>query len=95
VAGVGIDAQPYFRVFNPVSQAQKFDPDGAYVRRFVPEVAGLSDAYLHAPWEAPEDERRRAGIVLGETYPAPIVDLKLGRTRALEVYAHAAKAGAS
>jgi len=73
-AGCGADAQPWFRVFNPISQGQKFDADGAYVRRWVPELAGLDDKYLHAPWEAPPMALRWAGITLGETYPSPIVD---------------------
>ncbi len=86
VAGTGIDAQPFFRVFNPVTQGEKFDADGAYVRRFVPELAGLPDRYLHAPWLAPPLELAAAGIRLGHTYPRPLIDLADGRTRALEVY---------
>jgi deoxyribodipyrimidine photo-lyase len=87
VAGCGADAAPYFRVFNPVLQGRKFDPDGAYVRRFVPELARLDDRHIHAPWEAPEAVLRQAGIVLGQTYPHPIVDLADGRARALAAYA--------
>jgi deoxyribodipyrimidine photo-lyase len=86
VAGTGIDAQPFFRVFNPVTQGEKFDADGAYVRRYVPELARLPDKYLHAPWTAPEMELHLAGIRLGLTYPRPIVDLAAGRQRALDVY---------
>ncbi len=86
IAGCGIDSQPFFRVFNPVSQGQKFDADGGYVRRWVPELAGLPGRYLHAPWTAPEAELRRAGVVLGRDYPAPIVDLASARQRALDAY---------
>ena len=86
VAGCGADAAPYFRVFNPVLQGQKFDPDGGYVRRYVPELARLGDKYLHAPWEAPAPMLTAAGIVLGRTYPGPIVDLAAGRDRALAAW---------
>ncbi|MQX36630.1 cryptochrome/photolyase family protein [Roseospira navarrensis] len=83
VAGCGADAAPYFRVFNPVLQGEKFDADGRYVRRWVPELAGLPDRVLHKPWEASGAVLRAAGVRLGETYPAPIVDHKAARTRAL------------
>ena len=79
VAGSGADAAPYFRVFNPVLQGKKFDPDGAYVRRFVPELAGLSDADIHAPWEAPAAVLAAAGVVLGRDYPVAIVGLAEGQ----------------
>ncbi|WP_083649415.1 cryptochrome/photolyase family protein [Salaquimonas pukyongi] len=83
VAGCGADAAPYFRIFNPVLQGRKFDPDGGYVRRFVPEIANLPDKYLHAPWEAPKSVLETGGIVLGETYPEPMVDHATARQRAL------------
>jgi len=86
VAGTGIDAQPFFRVFNPVTQGEKFDADGGYVRRFVPELANLPDKYLHAPWTAPDHVLAKAGIVPGRTYPRPLIDLDQGRKRALDVY---------
>jgi len=86
VAGCGADAAPYFRVFNPVTQGRKFDPEGAYVRRWVPEIAGLPDKHLHAPWEAPPEVLARAGVRLGETYPAPIVDHQAARKRALSAF---------
>ncbi len=86
IAGCGIDSQPFFRVFNPVSQGQKFDKDGAYVRQWVPELARLPDAAIHAPWTAQPGALADAGVVLGETYPRPIVDLSVGRTRALAAY---------
>jgi deoxyribodipyrimidine photo-lyase len=87
VAGSGADAAPYFRVFNPVLQGQKFDPDGAYVRRFVPELARLPAPLIHQPWSAAPLELRSAGVELGDTYPAPIVDHKAARERALQAYA--------
>lgn len=83
VAGCGADAAPFFRIFNPLLQGRKFDPEGRYVRRFVPELAKLPDTFIHAPWDAPEDILRQAGVRLGTTYPAPIVDLAAGRARAL------------
>lgn len=78
-AGCGVDAAPYFRVFNPVTQGQKFDPEGKYVRKYVPEIAALPDRYLHAPWEAPQNVLADSGIALGVDYPRPIVDLKVSR----------------
>ena len=86
VAGSGTDSQPFFRIFNPVTQGQKFDPDGAYVRRWVPELAHLPDRHLHAPWEAPDAVLAKAGVKLGETYPHPTVELAEGRTRALAAF---------
>ena len=84
VAGCGADAAPYFRIFNPVTQGRKFDPEGVYVRRFIPELAALPDKFIHAPWEASSDDLRSAGIKLGEDYPQPIVDLMESRQRALD-----------
>ena len=86
IAGCGADAAPYFRIFNPVTQGKRFDPDGLYVRHYVPEVAELPDKYLHAPWEAPVSILDTAGVVLGETYPEPVVDLKASRERALAAF---------
>lgn len=83
-AGTGADAAPYFRIFNPVLQAEKFDPDGAFIRRWVPELAPLDNRYLYAPWTADAHTLNQAGITLGKTYPEPIVDLKGSRVRALE-----------
>jgi deoxyribodipyrimidine photo-lyase len=85
-AGVGTDAAPYFRVFNPILQAAKFDPDAAYVRRWVPEVARFPDRLIHAPWLAPADAQRRAGCIIGRDYPAPIVDHAAARARVLAAY---------
>ncbi len=93
VAGCGADAAPYFRVFNPVLQGEKFDPDGAYVRRHVPELAKLDAKYIHRPWEAPAGVLAMAGVRLGETYPRPIVDHAKARERALAAYAQLRGAG--
>ena len=87
VAGSGADAAPYFRIFNPWLQGQKFDPQGAYVKRWLPELAGLDPEHIHAPWDAPPSVLQAAGIVLGTTYPHPIVDLLEGRNRALAAFA--------
>ena len=87
VAGSGADAAPYFRVFNPVLQGRKFDPEGRFVRRWIPELAGLETGFIHAPWEAPAAALRRAGVAPGKNYPAPIVDLAAGRARALAAFA--------
>ena len=87
VAGSGADAQPFFRIFNPVLQGEKFDANGAYVRRFVPELAELPNRYIHKPWQAPAKVLEAAGVTLGATYPLPIVDHAEARKRALEAYA--------
>jgi deoxyribodipyrimidine photo-lyase len=87
VAGSGADAAPYFRIFNPIEQGRRFDADGAYVRRWVPELAALPDAFIHAPLEAPEPVLARAGVHLGKTYPKPIVEHAAARAAALEGYA--------
>jgi deoxyribodipyrimidine photo-lyase len=86
VAGSGADAAPYFRVFNPILQGEKFDPEGTYVRRWVPELARLPASVIHKPWTATPLELKAAGIDLGTTYPAPIVDHPLARKRALDAY---------
>ena len=86
VAGSGADASPFFRIFNPTLQGEKFDPEGDYVRRYVPELDGLEKRYIHRPFEAPEELLRKAGIRLGETYPRPVVDHALARRRALAAY---------
>lgn len=86
VAGAGADASPFFRIFNPVTQGEKFDADGAYVRRHVPELAGLDRRFIHRPWAAPKAALDEAGIVLGKTYPLPMVDHAAARARALAAY---------
>jgi deoxyribodipyrimidine photo-lyase len=83
VAGCGADAAPYFRIFNPVLQGEKFDPDGNYVRQWVPEIAKLPNEFLNKPWEADAATLSAAGVTLGKTYPKPIVDHAFARERAL------------
>jgi deoxyribodipyrimidine photo-lyase len=85
-AGTGTDAAPYFRIFNPVSQAQKFDPDGAFVRKWVPELAALPAAALQSPWLLSPAEQRHFGLRIGVDYPAPIIDHSFARERALAAY---------
>ncbi len=85
-AGCGADAAPFFRVFNPVLQGEKFDPHGDYVRRWVPELARLPQRWIHRPWEAAPGILSEAGVVLGKSYPEPIVTLFSSRERALEAY---------
>ncbi len=85
-AGCGADAAPYFRIFNPVSQGEKFDPDGDYVRHWVPELSTLPNEWVHKPWEAAPSVLADAGIRLGSTYPQPIVDHREARSRALEAF---------
>ena len=94
VAGSGVDSAPFFRVFNPATQGARFDPDGAYVRAFVPEIAGLPDTHLHAPWTAPPLVLEAAGVMLGRTYPHPVVDLDLGRRRALAAWENTVRGAA-
>ena len=87
IAGCGADAAPYFRIFNPVTQGQKFDAAGEYTRHFVPELKDLPDKFLFNPWQAPPGVLNEAGVTLGKTYPEPVVDLKLSRERALQAFA--------
>ena len=85
-AGCGADAAPYFRIFNPVRQGERFDPDGSYVRRWVPELATLPAKWIHQPWAAPAKILHDAGIIHGETYPLPVVDLRDSRRAALSAW---------
>lgn len=89
VAGVGVDAAPYFRILNPVTQGRRFDPGGSYVRRWIPEIADLDDRFIHAPWEAPAPQLAAAGIELGETYPFPLVDHADARVETLAAFSRA------
>ncbi len=86
VSGSGADASPYFRIFNPVLQAEKFDPNGDYVRKYVPELAKLQAPFIHKPWQAPDLELISAGVRLGTHYPRPIVDHSKARIAALDAY---------
>ena len=90
-AGCGADAAPYFRIFNPVKQAEKADPEGDYVRRWIPELSRLPDKHLQQPWKAPVKVLEEAGVKLGQDYPEPIVDLLVTRRRALERFDHIKK----
>ena len=94
VAGCGADAAPYFRIFNPVTQGEKFDPHGAYVRRWVPELSRLPDGFIHQPWTTPPTVLGQAGVRLGADYPRPIVDHAMARQRALATYASLKDGGA-
>ena len=85
-ASTGVDPQPYFRIFNPIRQQKRFDPDGEYVRRWVPEVRELPDEHLATPWEAPEEVQKEAKCVVGDDYPEPLVDLFESRDEALARY---------
>ncbi|BDS05498.1 deoxyribodipyrimidine photo-lyase [Oceaniferula spumae] len=86
VGGCGADASPYFRIFNPITQGEKFDPDGDYVRKWIPELAELPKEFIHIPWGAPAEALKAAGIELGKDYPEPIFTHKEGRQRALDAY---------
>ena len=86
IAGCGADAAPFFRIFNPITQSEKFDKEGDYIRRFVPELAKLPAKYIHAPWLAPADILRSAKVTIGVDYPAPVVDIKESRERALSAF---------
>jgi deoxyribodipyrimidine photo-lyase len=86
VAGCGVDAAPYFRIFNPITQGEKFDADGQYTKKFVPELAQLPTKYLFQPWTASEKILNNAGVMLGSNYPNPIVDFKQSRIAALSAY---------
>jgi deoxyribodipyrimidine photo-lyase len=86
-ASSGCDAQPYFRIFNPVTQSEKFDPEGRFIRRYVPELARVPDKYIHAPWKMGRLEQEALGIVIGRDYPAPVVDHAAARARTLARYA--------
>ena len=86
-ASSGCDAQPYFRIFNPVSQSEKFDPEGKFIRRYLPALAALPDALIHAPWQARPIDLEAARLELGRDYPAPIVQHEQARAKTLARYA--------
>jgi len=86
IGGCGADASPYFRIFNPITQGEKFDPKGDYIRQYCPELKNVPDAYIHQPWEMPELEQAAAGVILGKDYPLPIISHQEGRQNALHAY---------
>jgi deoxyribodipyrimidine photo-lyase len=94
-AGTGTDASPWFRIFNPVLQGKKFDPEGAYIRRYVPELTRLPAAAIHDPWLANTQEQGAAGCIIGRDYPAPMVDHAEARIRTMALYRVTGKAGSS
>jgi deoxyribodipyrimidine photo-lyase len=85
-AGTGTDAAPYFRIFNPVSQSLKHDPNGTYIRRWLPELHAVPDEYVHEPWKMPAEVQRATGCVIGADYPHPIVDHAAAKERTLRAY---------
>lgn len=88
-ASTGCDAQPYFRISNPVTQSRRFDPEGAFSRKYVPELAGCDNDAIHAPWQMDEATQRKAGVIIGRSYPAPVVDHAARRKLALALYGKA------
>ncbi len=92
VSGCGVDAAPYFRIFNPVLQGEKFDRDGSYVRKWIPELSDIPNKYIHQPWKTPKEILHNYGIVLGLTYPYPVIDHSYARQRALEAYHYISEA---
>lgn len=85
-ASTGCDAQPYFRIFNPVTQSERFDPHGKFIRRYVPELAKVPEKWIHAPWQMPPLEQHAIGVSIGKTYPFPVVDHAVQREKALALY---------
>jgi deoxyribodipyrimidine photo-lyase len=94
-AGCGADAAPFFRIFNPVLQAERYDPDRVYLRHWLPELAALPDGWVHRPWQAPPAVLDAAGVILGRTYPLPVVDFPASRNAALAAYAAMRTPGAT
>ena len=86
VAGTGTDAAPYFRIFNPITQGKKFDPEGEYIKKYVPELKNIPHKYLYAPWECPSEILSEVNLKLGVDYPFPVVDIKLSREKALKAF---------
>lgn len=85
-ASTGADPQPYFRIFNPITQSKKFDLEGKYIRKYVPELKNIQNKYIHEPWKMPRAEQEKVGVIIGKEYPYPIVDHKDQRLKALELY---------
>jgi deoxyribodipyrimidine photo-lyase len=88
-AGTGTDAAPYFRIFNPILQSQKFDPDGRHIRQWVPELVNVPPKFIHTPWQMPVETQRQTGCLIGQDYPEPLVDHNWARKRTLAAYAQA------
>ena len=86
ISGSGADSSPYFRIFNPILQGKKFDPEGVYVRKFIPALIKIPDKFVHSPWEMSFEEQEKYNFVLGRDYPKPIVDLRDTRKRALAAF---------
>jgi deoxyribodipyrimidine photo-lyase len=91
-ASTGCDAQPYFRIFNPVSQSERFDPQGNFIRRYLPELERVPDAAIHAPWRLSPPEQQACGCVVGRDYPAPVIDHSVQRAKALALFKSARRA---
>ncbi|MHB1187188.1 cryptochrome/photolyase family protein [Thiobacillus sp.] len=89
-ASVGCDGQPWFRIFNPVTQSERFDAQGQFIRRYLPELSAVPDKFIHAPWTLPDSEQTRIGVIIGQTYPAPIIEHAAQRERALALFKTAA-----
>jgi deoxyribodipyrimidine photo-lyase len=92
-ASTGCDAQPYFRIFNPVTQSERFDPGGKFIRRYIPALARVSDKRIHAPWTMSMAEQRESGCLVGRDYPAPVVDHATQRVKALALYGRSRASG--
>jgi len=90
-ASTGCDAQPWFRIFNPVTQSERFDPGGRFIRRYLPELARVPVEFVHEPWKMPEAVQHESGCVIGKDYPPPIVDHAVQREKALALYKAAAR----
>jgi deoxyribodipyrimidine photo-lyase len=87
---IGTDAQPYFRVFNPITQGERYDEDGEYIKRWVPELEDVPDEHIHEPWKMSKDEQQACGVEVGEDYPEPIVDHDTMRKKSVERFEKAA-----
>jgi deoxyribodipyrimidine photo-lyase len=85
-AGTGTDAAPYFRIFNPISQSQKFDPHGKFIRHWLPELENVPDEFIHNPWKMPYEIQKGCACQIGKDYPNPIIDHSWARQRALDIY---------
>ena len=85
-ASTGCDAQPWFRIFNPITQSERFDPAGKFIRKYVPEIANCSDEEIHKPWQMSPIRQQLSGVIIGTNYPAPIIDHAVQRTLALNLY---------